>query len=308
MPACGVCLEATSGSDLYHPSCLEWLFGVGTFPKFDTLDLKTLYRQAAQMAGKMSISGVQEKVSVALSPDESELLIAPTAGRYILKPEPARFPAVRQNEHATMRLASLVGIDIPPCGLVWLKDGSPAFLIKRFDRLDDGRKLPAEDFCQLSESPLRDKYRGSAEQCARILKKHSSEPLIEVRKLFKLLLFSWWVANGDHHLKNLSLLTEPDGLRRLSPAYDLLCTPLAIPTDMELSLPIGGKKSNLRRKTWQEFASYCKLPEKAAESLLAEQIEATEPASRLVRRSFLSEEQQEQYVAILTSNTTILAG
>ena len=306
MPACGVCLKPTSGSERYHSACLQRLLGTGTFPKFDTIDLGTLYRQAAEMAGKMSISGAQEKVSLALSPDLSELRLAPTGGHYILKPEPARFASVPPNEHVTMLMASLVEIETSPFGLVWLKDGSPAFLIKRFDRLDDGSKLQVEDFCQLSESHLKDKYRGSGEQCARILKRYASEPLIEVRKLFKVLLFSWWVANGDHHLKNLSLLTAHDGLRQLSPAYDLVCTRLVIPTDMDLSLPIGGKKTKLTRNSWLDFAAYCGLAKKAANRLLTEQIDATQPAIEMIRSSFLSGDQQERYVEILNESTAVL--
>ena len=307
MPICGVCLKKTSGSDSYHRACLELLFGIDTFPKFDTIDLSTLYRQAAEMAGNMSISGVQEKVSVALSPDKSELQISATGGRYILKPEPARYPSVPQNEHVTMLMASAVGIETPPFGLVWLKDGSPAYLIKRFDRLDDGSKLQVEDFCQLSESALRDKYRGSGEQCVRILKQYASEPLIEIRKLFKMLLFSWWVSNGDHHLKNLSLLTTSEGIRCLTPAYDLLCTRLVMSGDIDLSLPIMGKKSKLNRNSWLEFADYCGLTAKAVERLLSDQIETTEPAIRMIRSSFLPDAQKDQYVEILNVNTAILS-
>ena len=126
---------------------------------------------AAEMAGKMSISGVQEKVSLRLSDDKSRFEIAPTGGRYILKPEPSRFAFVPQNEHLTMRLAELVGIEVPPFGLVELKDKAIAYIIKRFDRLDDGTKLQVEDFCQLDEKPIRDKYQGSG----RTVRPHPAE-------------------------------------------------------------------------------------------------------------------------------------
>ena len=95
-----------------------------------------------------------------------------------------------------MLMASLVDIETPPFGLFWLKDRSPAYVIRRFDRLDDGGKLHVEDFCQLSESPSKDKYKGSGEQCVRILRKYASEPLIEVRKLFKVLLFTQYRSGG----------------------------------------------------------------------------------------------------------------
>lgn len=305
MAICRVCLTATDGNTSYHPHCLETLFGTTALPRLD-IELSKLMGLAAEMAGKMSISGVQEKVSLRLSDDTTRLEIAPTGGRYILKPEPSRFAFVPQNEHLTMRLAALLDIKAPPCGLVELTDGAIAYLIKRFDRLDDGTKLQVEDFCQLAAKPLRDKYEGSSELCVRILRKFASEPLIEIRKLFKLLLFSWWVSNGDQHLKNFSMLTSLDGLRRLAPAYDLICTRLPIPSDQNLALPICGKKSGLTRRSWLDFAEYGQIPERAATTLLNEQIDALESSLELIHASLLPDDQKAQYEEILRQNTEVL--
>jgi serine/threonine-protein kinase HipA len=285
---------------------LETLFGTTALPRLE-IELSKMMGLAAEMAGKMSISGVQEKVSLRLSDDTTRLEIAPTGGRYILKPEPSRFAFVPQNEHLTMRLAVLLDIEVPPCGLVELKDGAIAYLIKRFDRLDDSTKLQVEDFCQLAENPLRDKYEGSSELCVRILRKFASEPLVEIRKLFKLLLFSWWVSNGDQHLKNFSMLTTLEGLRRLSPAYDLICTQLPIPSDQDLALPICGKKSGLVRQSWLDFAEYSNIPERAAVTLLSEQMEGLEPSLELIHASFLPDDQKTQYEEIVRRNTAILS-
>ena len=40
-----------------------------------------------------------------------------------------------ENEHVTMRPAGIVGMEVPPCGLFRLKDGSLAYLVLRFDRM-----------------------------------------------------------------------------------------------------------------------------------------------------------------------------
>ncbi|MCE5303375.1 MAG: HipA domain-containing protein [Planctomycetaceae bacterium] len=261
---------------------------------------------AAEMAGKMSISGVQEKVSLRLSDDKSRFEIAPTGGRYILKPEPSRFAFVPQNEHLTMRLAELVGIEVPPFGLVELKDKAIAYIIKRFDRLDDGTKLQVEDFCQLDEKPIRDKYQGSGELCVRILRKYATEPLIEIRKLFKVLLFSWWASNGDQHLKNFSLIRTPEGRWRLTPAYDLICTRLPIPSDRDLAMPICGKKNNITKQQWLDFAKYAGIPERAAVRLLQEQIDALELSLRFIESSFLPDDLKIQYQDIVQHNTALL--
>lgn len=307
MSACAICLERVTGHDAYHATCLETLFGTSTMPVLD-IELSKLYSLAAsKMAGKMSLSGAQEKVSLTLSPDKRVLEVAETGGRYILKPETSRFSSLPANEHLTMLLARAARIEVPPFGLVALKDETLAYVVKRFDRLDDGSKLAVEDFCQLAQKRLRDKYDGSAELCVRILRKFASEPLIEIQKLYRLLLFCWWTDNGDMHLKNFSLITTPEGIRRLSPTYDLVCTKLVIPGD-RLAMPIGGRDSNLTRRQWLNFAEYCGIPERAAKRLIGQQVDALEPALRLMAASFLSDEAKEHYEGLLRQNTVTLVG
>ena len=180
---------------------------------------------------------------------------------------------------------------MPPSGLVALSDGSLAFISKRFDRLPDGRKLRQEDFCQLAEQSPKDKYEASAELCVRLLRKYASEPLIEILKLYRLLLFAWWTGNGDMHLKNLSLFTDTQGIMRLTPAYDLVSTRLVIPDD-PLALPVLGKKSKLTRKTWVEFAEYCAIPRKTALRVLEKQASVEGAARDAIDACFLPAEQK----------------
>ncbi len=305
MATCAISLGATRGDADCHEGCIESLFGTAVLPAID-VSLSELQKTAAKMAGKMSISGVQEKVSLKLSSDKAKLIVAATGGRYILKPESSRFSALPQNEHLTMRLASLVGIEVPSFGLLRLRDNSLSYVVKRFDRADDGSRLRVEDFCQLSAKPSRDKYSGSAELCIRCLRRYASEPLVQVRSLYKLLLFGWWVGNGDMHLKNFSLITGADGIGRLAPAYDLVCTKLVIPND-SLALSVGGRNKNLTRRGWLAFAEYCKLPEKAAKRIIDEQIKALEPSLKLISKSFLSDEMKTEFEGIIRDTTAILA-
>ncbi len=283
------------------------LFGTRRVPHFD-VEMAELYAQAARLAGKMSISGVQIKLSMKVSEDQSRLELVSAGGRYILKPPQAVFPNLAENESLTMRIADMVGIEIPPHGLLRLKDGSMAYIIKRFDRPEGGGKLQVEDFCQLAGVSAAEKYTGSAELCVRLLRQFADEPLIEIRKLFRLMLLSWWVCNGDLHLKNLSMLTLGDGRHQLSPAYDLVNTRLVIPDDYALSLPVCGKKDSITRRTWLDFAKYCDLPVKAAESLLSAQIDALGAATDLIQQSFLLPAQKNQYAQMITEHTRVLQG
>jgi serine/threonine-protein kinase HipA len=111
--------------------------------EFDLAGLQTI---ALQMAGKMSISGVQRKVSIRISSDGARIEPANEKGRYILKPQ-GTYLNIPENEHLTMRMAGLAGLEIPPCGLIRLTDGTYAYIIKRFNRTDTGEKLRQEDFC-----------------------------------------------------------------------------------------------------------------------------------------------------------------
>ncbi len=308
MATCRICLGQTRGEEQAHPACARDLFGTPTLPSLE-FELGELYAIASRQAGKLSISGAQEKISLRLSEGGDRLEPAEKGGNYILKPEPSRFSALPQNEHLTMRLASLTEIETLPFGLVRLKDQALAYVIKRFDRLPGGGKLQVEDFCQLGEIQPKDKYElGSAELCVRLLRKYATEPLVEIRKLFRLLLFGWWTANGDMHLKNFSLLTGADGLRRLSPAYDLVNTRLVMPEDDSLAVMMCGRKRKITRRKWLDLAEYGKIPKRAAESLVEAQIGVAEEAVRLIHASFLPEKQKDAYERILRENSEILKG
>jgi serine/threonine-protein kinase HipA len=155
---------------------------------------------------------------------------------------------------------------------------------------------------QLAEKSPKEKYDGSGELCVKLLRKYASEPPVEILKLYRLLLFVWWSGNGDMHLKNFSLTAGRDGIVRFTPAYDLVCTRLVIPKDT-LALPILGKKDNLQRGSWREFAEYCQLPARAADRVLDKQTAILAEALRLIDCSFLPKEQKERYKNLIEERT-----
>ncbi len=259
------------------------------------------------MVGRTTLSGIQRKISIDLAVERGALRLVLGPGHFILKPQAQTFPEIPQNELLTMRMAEQVGIDVPPCGLVRLRDDTLAYIVRRFDRLPDKRKLRQEDFCQLAEKPPKDKYDGSGELCVRLLRRYASEPLIDVLRLYRLMVFSWWAGNGDMHLKNFSLLTGEDGLHRLSPAYDLVCTRLVIPGD-QLALPVGGKREDLTREDWLAFARYAGVPEKAARRILETIVSSLDECLRMIGRSFLSSALSDAYRDLLRERTAVLAG
>jgi serine/threonine-protein kinase HipA len=303
--ACLACLEPL-GNDggAHHKRCLRTLFGVDQVPEID-VDLAKLHTVGLAMAGKTSLSGVQRKVSLGMTTDRATLQVALQPGLFILKPDSTAFPHLPANELLSMRLGELVGLRIPPCALVRLVDGSMAYIVRRFDRVD-GRKVHQEDFCQLALQPPKAKYQGSAEVCARIVMTHASEPGVELLRLFRQLVFAWWIGNGDLHLKNLSVHRTPDGLIKLTPAYDLISTRLYI-TDDQLALPIGGKRDRVTRRGWLAFAEHIGIPRRAAERVLLDVSRARDAALELVGRVPLSARLAEAYRALLEARTLAIA-
>jgi len=302
--ACRICLNDVPGDDDYHARCLRELFGTSKVPTLD-VEVSKLHLAALEMVGHTSLSGIQKKIAVKLAAGRATLRVAAEGGRYILKPQTDTYPSLPENEHVTTRLAQLAQIEVAPNGLVPLKDGSLAYVVRRFDRLPDGHKLRQEDFCQLAVKSPKEKYEGSGELCVKMLRKYASEPPVEILKLYRLLLFVWWSGNGDMHLKNFSLTTGHDGITRFTPAYDLLCTRLVIPKDI-LALPVLGKKDDLQRGSWRKFAEYCQLPVRAADRVLDKQTSILAEALRLIDRSFLPQDQKESYKALIEERTAKL--
>ena len=64
-PRCLACYEKLEVS-FYHPSCVKQVFGVSWIPTFDFAQ-KDFGLLAQKMAGQMSISGVQPKITVELN-------------------------------------------------------------------------------------------------------------------------------------------------------------------------------------------------------------------------------------------------
>ena len=120
------------------------VFGLARAPII-RLSLQDIPRKAQEMVGKMSISGVQPKLSVKLDKTQAELIPIGGDGEYILKPQTQPFPYTPENENCCMDIAENVGIEVPPHCLLPLTDGSLAYIIKRFDRMDK-EKIHQENF------------------------------------------------------------------------------------------------------------------------------------------------------------------
>jgi hypothetical protein len=90
------------------------------------------------------------------------------------------------------------------------------------------------------------------------------------------------------------------------PAYDLLCTRLAIPDD-QLALPVGGRRDRLGARDFLALGAYAKLPERAALRVIGEVAGTLEEALGMVGRSPLGKESRKAYAELLRERAEALA-
>lgn len=266
-----------------------------------------LREEAANRAKKLSIQGVQPKLSATISVVEQEFKIVDQFGTYIIKPQNDLFPELPQNEDVTMRMAKVFGLDVPFHGMLYAKDGSLSYFIKRFDRYGKGKKLATEDFAQLTGNTRDTKYRFTMEKLVLVIDEFCSFPAIEKADFFKRILFCYVTGNEDMHLKNFSLITKNEKIT-LTPVYDFLNSSITIKNpEEEIALTLKGKKSNLKASDFIDY--YAKerlqLNEKTVATILKQMNNAIPKWKGLLEISFLSDEMKEKYLNLLEIRTQV---
>ena len=234
-------------------------------------------------------------------------------GTFILKPRPTGYQIINKdfcaaNEHVTMQIASQVyGIETAVNALCFFDDGTPAYITRRFDVHSKG-KYKQEDFAALlgytkdNAGPNYKYDKASYEECAEVIHRFVKAALVDIRRLFRIILFNFVTLNDDAHLKNFSLI-ERSGEYRLSPAYDLINTSLQLRDPHIFALDKGLFKEGMafsdtrtiHRSDFEEFGRRIGLPAKVIKQEI-DMFTAEHPLVKvLLNRSFLSSSLQKQY-------------
>lgn len=297
----------------WHKTCIKRFFGTTKLPEIE-IDDKTLNILAVETTNKgFTVPGVQKKLSLHLVSDSHKprltLVNYPTG--YILKPQVTEFEALPESEQLIMTMADITGISTVPHALIKGNTGL-AYITKRVDRnLMDGRveMLAMEDFCQLDLRLTEDKYRGSYERCAKIIRRYSSRVGVDMAEFYIRLVFCFIVGNSDMHLKNFSLIETAEGSGEyiLSPAYDLLPVNANMPADKEqFALAMNGKKINIRRGDLLKFADTCGITRQTAGKIITNLAGLTPKWLEMCENSLLPDELKERLKKLITERTEIL--
>ncbi len=312
------------GFSTYSPSCRRKVFYNKKVdhvlpykhPNFSEEDQEKFLENRS----RISISGVQEKLSLTLEKNKLRLTRQSEQGRYILKPIPRDLKLVDQvpaNEHLTMQIAQQIyGIKTAANALIFFQTGEQAYITKRFDVREDGLKWAKEDFASLA-GRSRDfdgsnyKYGDmSYQELAVIIQKYVGAYQIEIEKFYKLILFNFLFSNGDAHLKNFSLLETEQGDYILSPAYDLLNTRLHV-SDTVFAFKKGlfddGSVQNPTRKDFLKFGKAIGIKESRVMKIYATFLNHRADVYSLIKRSFLNNKAKNGYIIHFNTRLKILS-
>lgn len=225
---CKISLKPLTAKEVeagYKPAALKRLFRSTTVSPDLPFSRSEFFQSSRQHSQGMSISGVQQKLSIKVN-DDRELVPTSEGGEYILKPSPETYPNAAENEHAAMRLSELLGIDTALCGLVDFADGELAYLTRRFDRLDGGGKAHQEDLLQCFNMPSEGKYSKTYEEAGKLIQTVTGGKQAVVLDFVRRVIFAYLTGNDDLHLKNFSVQRLPENTSlyydRLTPNYDCL--------------------------------------------------------------------------------------
>ncbi|NOT63820.1 MAG: HipA domain-containing protein [Acidobacteria bacterium] len=321
----------TEGFSSYSPACLDSLFNgkkvSHVLPFASPQTSEDFTEQLIEHRKRISLSGVQEKLSLRLENDQLRLTALDESGQYVLKPIPhdvkkaAQVPA---NEHLTMQIARQVyGLDTAENALIFFADGTPAYLTKRFDVQPDGGKRAKEDGATLAGHSREAqgenfKYDGSYETLGLLMQRFVATWQAECEKYFALVVFNFLCSNGDAHLKNFSLLETASGDYVLSPAYDLLNTRLHV-NDADFALAQGlfadeFKSASYRNRLhpsqedFVEFGRRIGVSERRMDELLAPFLANQPLVESLVQRSFLDAPSRRGYLMAYRMRRNYLNG
>jgi serine/threonine-protein kinase HipA len=302
----------------YCPKCSKELFD-GKKVSALIFDKQEFYQKRKEYAKRISISGVQDKLSLTFD-DKGTLITTDVEGHYILKPAPSEEQIEKShdicaNEHLSMQISKQIfKIPTASSALIPFSTGELAYITRRFDYTKDGQKLDQEDFAAVlehtSDTQGRNyKYESSYEACAKAIQMYVPASIPALEDFYKRVVVNYLLGNADAHLKNFSLYrAEGRKDRILTPNYDLLYTRYHIPNEEGyMGLDLFADEVEHPSKAFEAmgyytledfevFADKLGIKEKRLEKIFELVLVSTPKVMEMIEHSFLSDEGKEAYV------------
>jgi serine/threonine-protein kinase HipA len=180
-----------------------------------------------------SAGGARAKAVIAWNPDTNEVRsgqveASPGFGYWLMKfdgvannrdkelADPTGYGAV---EYAYSRMAAAAGIAVPEARL-FEEGGRRHFMVRRFDRTENGGKLHMQSLAALGHYDFNDPRAYSYEQAFLVMRQLGLD-MTALEEQYRRMVFNVIGRNQDDHVKNIAFLMDRAGHWSLSPAFDL---------------------------------------------------------------------------------------
>ena len=250
----------------------------GSYQKLSLGEVRALAAEGASkstqllVGSHLSLAGASGKVGLYLHQGEWYQPFGSAPSTHIVKQSHVRLNHIVENELLCTLAAAKLGLPTVRNSLINtgnFTDSEILLASARYDRdlihakrqidgLPCPLRLHQEDFAQALGISSGSKYEpagaGYLGRIFRLLREVTSDPIRDERRLLDLLIFDVLIGNTDNHIKNLSLLYQPDLCSAaLAPAYDLICTVLYKGSSTEMSIAIAGEKrwDKISRQTFE---------------------------------------------------------
>lgn len=251
---------------------------------------------------RLSIAGAQEKTALLYHAGRWQRPLGSTPTTHILKLPlglvggmQADMRSSVENEWLCAHLVAAFGLPVAHCDIAHFEE-QKVLVVERFDRRlsADGSwwmRLPQEDLCQATATPLLLKYQcDGGPGITRILDilAGSENSETDRRQFFKAQVVFWLLAATDGHAKNFSLFHLPGSRYRATPLYDILSAHPIIghgagqvaPQKAKLAMAVRGQSNHylidrIQPRHWLAQARSSGLTEAWANDLLNELIDTT---------------------------------
>lgn len=137
-----------------------------------------------------------------------------------------KFPSVKDERPVTkgevlaMELARVSGLNVAEARLVD-SDGVPVALIRRFDRMGDGGRIPYVSAATLLGAAPADSQEHFYTEIVDALRVNGADPQADIEELWRRMAYFVLITNVDDHLRNHGFLHASRSQWRLAPAFDV---------------------------------------------------------------------------------------
>jgi serine/threonine-protein kinase HipA len=200
--------------------------------------------------------------------------------------DPSGYGAI---EYAYALMAQAAGITMTECRLLE-EHGRRHFMTRRFDRLDDGRKLHMQSLGALGHFDFNQAGAYAYEQ-AFLTIRQLGLPMAAAEEQFRRMLFNVVARNQDDHVKNIAFLMAKTGAWRLAPAFDVTYSynPAGSWTATH-QMTINGKRDGFVKADIRAVGKSAGLKQGRADTLLGEVTAAVERWPEFAARADLADD------------------